>query len=431
MKSEHAIFRPSGYSHGTRLVIACISLLGCLLGIWTAGRAGVSRLLSDQAMQNSLPTSANDAIRLSPSDPQAHYARALVLSRLGQGADAIREFERAAALRPSDYVLWLDLGSARERNHDHVGALAAFKEAARLAPGYARPRWEIGQLLLQADRRDEAFAELRRAVASRPALFLEVVDLAWKTYGGDATAVVGALQPQTGSDRLVLARFIAEHGKLNEAMDLFRAAGEIPDDGRRSFLTELLAARRFKEAHEVWLSGRKVSDRPPGSIDAITDGSLESHIVTDDPGFGWQLGPGVPTINVSLDTEQPHDGKSSLFLRFGGNPSSSNRIITQLVLVSPRTHYRLSFAARTEQLVTGGPPIVVVTEAGNTDGRALAQSAPLPSGTSGWRDYTLEFTTNDATEGIMIAIQRQNCTSEQCPIFGRVWFDSFFLEKLF
>jgi tetratricopeptide (TPR) repeat protein len=430
--TQHAIFRSTGHGHGTRLVVACISLLGCFLGIWTAGRAGFSRLRSDQAMQKNMPALADDAIRLSTSDPQSHYARALVLSRLGQLADAVSEFETAAALRPGDYALWLELGSARERIDDHEGALAAFKEAVRLAPGYARPRWEIGQLLLDEDRRDEAFAELRRAVVSRPALFLEVVKLAWKTYGGDATAVEAAVQPQTGSDRLVLARFIFEHGNLDEAMKLFRAAGEIPDDGRRSFLTELLAGRRFKEAHEVWLSRRKGSDRDRlGSIDAITDGSLESQIVTDDPGFGWQLGPAGPGTSVSLDDKQPHDGNYSLFLRFAGNPSSSTRIITQLVLVSPRTHYRLSFAARTEQLSTGGPPVVVVTDASKTDGQSLAQSLPLPSGTNEWREYTLEFTTTDATEGIIIAIQRQNCTSEQCPIFGRVWFDSFSLQNRF
>src|SRR2546421_2391157 len=140
-------------------------------------------------MQNSLPASANDSIRLSPSDPQAHYARALVLSRLGQLDDATREFERAVALRPSDYVLWLDLGNARQSSGDDEGALLAFREAARLAPAYARPRWEMGQLLIRAGRPDEAFEEFRHAVASRPTLLPEVIDYAWKAYGGDAGAI--------------------------------------------------------------------------------------------------------------------------------------------------------------------------------------------------------------------------------------------------
>ena len=405
-------------------VIAFISLLACLLGMWTAARTGFSRLHSALAMQNSLPGSANDAIRLSPSDPQAHYARALLLSRAGQLADATREFERAVELRPSDYVLWLDLGSARQWSGDQEGALVAFKEAARLAPAYARPRWEMGQLFIRAGRPDEAFEEFRHAVASRPALLPEVIDQAWKAYGGDVRAVQRAIQPQTNQERLVLARFIARQGRTDEAMQLFRAAGEIPDGARLAFLSELLDAKRFKEAYEVWASGRKPSD-----LDAITDGSFESQIIPDDPGFGWQLARRVPAISVSLDTDRPHAGTHSLLLRFGGDAQPSTRIIKQLVLVSPQTRYRLSFAARTEKLVTGGPPVVFVTDASNSDGRALAQSLPLPTGTSEWRDYTVEFTTKDTPGAVVIGVQRQNCTSDPCPIFGSVWFDSFSLHK--
>src|SRR2546425_480611 len=297
LATQQAIFRPSGNRDVRRLVIAFISLLACLLGMWTAARACFSRLLSAQAMQNSLPASANDAIRMSPSGPQARSARALVLSRVGQLADATREFERAVALRPSDYVLWLDLGSARQWSSDEEGALVAFKEAARLAPAYARPRWEMGQLLIRAGRRDEAFEEFRHAVASRPALLPEVIDHAWKAYGGDVWAVQRAIQPQTGQERLVLARFIAKQGKMDEAMQLFRAAGEIPDGARLAFLSELLEANRFKEAYEVWSSGRKPADPGPGGgLDAITDGSFESRIIPNDPGFGWQLAARVPGI---------------------------------------------------------------------------------------------------------------------------------------
>jgi len=430
LTTQQAIFRPSGNREVKRLAIALISLLACLLAVWTAALTGFSRLRSAQAMQNSLPASANDSVRLSPSDPQAHYARALVLSRLGQVDEATREFERAVALRPSDYVLWLDLGSARQSSGDDEGALLAFKEAARLAPAYARPRWEMGQLLIRAGRSDEAFEEFRQAVASRPNLLPEVIDYAWKAYGGDAGAVQRAIQAQTSQERLVLARFIAKQGRTDEAMQLLRTAGEVPDTARLTFLRELLDANRFKEAYEVWSSRRKSTDPGPGGgLDAITDGSFESRIIPDDPGFGWQLAPRVSAISVSLDTDEPHAGSHSLLLRFGGDAQASTRIIKQLVLVSPQARYRLSFAARTEKLITGGPPVVFVTDARSKDGNVLAQSLPLPTGSSGWRDYTVEFTTSDTTGAVVIGVQRQNCPSDECPIFGSVWFDSFSLQK--
>jgi hypothetical protein len=224
-------------------------------------------------------------------------------------------------------------------------------------------------------------------------------------------------------------RFIAEHGKTGEAMELFRATGEIPDDDRSAFLNELLASKRFKEAYEVWSLGR-TSEGKSGGVNTITDGSFEGEILADEPGFGWQLDTLVEKIGAVLDTALPHDSAHSLRLDFSGNATTSKRIITQLVLVEPRTTYRLSFAARAEQLITGGPPTVVVTDASSPDGRTIAQSTPLSTGTVGWRDYTIEFTSREDTAAIVISVQRQNCTSDPCPIFGHAWFDSFSLQKV-
>ena len=218
---------------------------------------------------------------------------------------------------------------------------------------------------------------------------------------------------------------------MDEAIQLFRAAGEIPDDARLSFLTELLAARRFKEAYEVWSSGQKTSDsKTNGGINTITDGSFETQVISSKPGFGWRLATRARALSVSLDVDRPHTGAHSLLLRFGGDATPSERIVSQLVLVEPGTRYRLSFAGLTERLVTGGPPVVVVTDAGSTEARPLAESLPLPVGTSEWRNYSVEFSTTATTEAIVVAIQRQHCTSEQCPVFGSVWFDAFFEEAL-
>jgi tetratricopeptide (TPR) repeat protein len=382
-------------------------------------------------MQDGRIALVNQAVRVGPSDPFAHYARALVLSQPGQLADATKEFEKAVALRPGDYVLWLDLGNARDQSGDQDGALVAFKEAMRLAPYYARPRWQNGQLLLRAGRRDEAFDSLRGAVASRPTLLPEVIDLAWRAYGGDVAAVQRAVQPQTNQDRLVLSRFFARQGRMAEAVQLFRAAREIPGSERLAFLRELLDAKQFKEAYEIWSGGRKQTDSASGDgLDSITDGSFENTISADDPGFGWQLALRAAAVSLSLESNQPYAGTYSLLLRFGGDAQASTRLIKQLVRVSPLTHYRLSFAARTEKLVTGGAPLVIVTDASSKDESELAQSLPLPIGTNGWRDYSVEFTTKDTTGAVVIGVRRQNCTSDPCPVFGNIWFDAFSLQKL-
>jgi len=378
-----------------------------------------------------LLASINEAIRLSPLDPEVHYARALVLWRMEQLPEAIREYESVVALRPRDYVPWLDLGSTRDNNGDEEGALSAFKEAVRLAPHYGLARWELGNLLLRMGQRDGAFTELRRAAMSDPKLLPDVIDLAWEAYRGDAQAVQQAIQPQSPQARLALAHFFVNHEKTTEAMDLFRSTSGTTVKDRHALLTALLAARRFTEAYEVWVSGRDAgSKQNPRVISAITDGSFESDINLDDPGFGWQLASNLQAVRLSLDTNEPHTGTYSLRLYWSGDSNPSTSVVSQLVLVEPKTRYRLSFAVRTQEMLTIGLPMVTVADAGGDDGPVLAQSKPFPRGTSGWQDYTIEFATAETTSGVRITIRRETCNMVPCPTLGQAWVDDFSLERL-
>ncbi|HYE66836.1 MAG TPA: tetratricopeptide repeat protein [Pyrinomonadaceae bacterium] len=407
-----------------RFITSLISITLCLYGVWDTGRAGLSRLYSNYSMMTGTLALADEAVNLNPADPQAYYARAVVLSGRDEFAEAAREYERAIASRPQDYFLWLALGRTRDQVDDEQGALVAFKEAVRLAPHYAQPRWQLGNLLLRAGRYDEAFAELRRAAQSDPELFPAVIDLAWGAYDGDAPAVERALRPETPADRLALARFFIKQGSTTEAIRLFRAAGDVSDQDRRALLDELIAAGRFNEAFEVWASGGH-----GGRVATITDGDFESETFLRGPGFGWQLN-NIEALRVSLERGESRHGAQSMLLEFSGKSEPSSPIITQLVLVEPDTRYRLSFAVRTRELVTGGLPVVAIADASPGDKSTLAQSAPLPQDTSDWQDYAVEFNTSKTTSAIRIMVRRLNCTEVLCPIFGRVWLDDFALRKL-
>jgi len=413
-----------------RLVGTVISLFICFWLIWTAGQAGFSRLLSTYAAYASAANvidAADRAVRLTPSDPEAHYTRATVLSDSGDVTEGIKEFEQAIALQPRRYVLWLELGNSRDSAGDMNGALAALKEAVRLAPYYAQPRWRLGNLLLRTGRLDEGFEEIHRATASDPSLFPAAIDLAWGAYNADARKVEQVLQPQTSTDRLVMARYFAKRGKTIEAIKLFRDAGGASEQDRLSLLAELLAAKKFKEAYEVWASASNVSGGKSGGA-IINNGGFENRLVDNDTGFGWQFARDPQTINISLDTNERRSGAHSLRVNFNGASAPSARVLSRLVLVEPNTPYQLSFAVRTQDIVTGGLPMVTVRDAGNDD-RVLAQSKLLPQGTSAWQNYEANFTTPSSTEAVVIALQRQNCSDTPCPIFGQIWFDDFTLKN--
>ena len=421
--------------------LASLALIACLLGIRVIGRAGLSRLLSEYVVRSSLlpsekqtntVTVAGQATRLAPSDPAAHRARAIALIDAGQLDEAIREYERAIALRPGHYSLWLELGRARDQADDQQGALEAFTEAARFAPYYAQPHWQLGNVLFRMGRREEAFAELRRAAQSDMTLLPAAIDLAWAAYDGDPRAIERAFQPQNAQWHLALARFFARHGKPLEALEQFRAADKIPDTERRAFLQDLLAAKHFEESYEVWSGGLETKNTArPGGKASVTDGGFESGIKFDDPGFGWQLTSVASAFRYSLDAVEPKEGAHSLRIDFNGDYNPASPVVSQLVLVERGARYRLHFAARTEELVTGGLPIIVVSDAGSSsNGRSLVESSPLPQGTSGWQDQSIEFTAGDATSAILISFVRQSCGGVPCPIFGRVWLDQFSIEKL-
>ena len=398
--------------------------------MWRVAGAGTSRLLSEYSSATGLLVAADEAARLSSSDAEAQIARAAVLSGAGEFTEAVKAFERAVALRPEDYVLWMELGRARDQAGDVAGAETALREAVRLAPHYAQPRWQLGNVLLRAERYDEAFTELRRAATSDPALFPNTIDLAWGRYQGDARAVEQAIQPQTTSQRLALARFFAKHDRAEEAIGLFHTVDRISNTDRRLLLGELLAAKHFAASYEVWMRGREETEsRRRGGVATLFDGGFEGEIVQDDIGFGWQVAPAAPTIRIVLDASQPHTGARSLRIEFNNASDPYTRILSQLALVEPNARYRLSFAARTEEVVTGGLPMVAVIDVGEGGGE-LAQSKPLSPGTSTWQDYSIDFTTAKTTEAVVIAFKRQNCSISPCAIFGRVWVDDFCLQRL-
>jgi len=391
---------------------------------------GNASLLPPRDRVNSL-AAADEAVRLGPSDPESHHARGIALVDQGRAAEAVKEFELAAKLSPHDFEIWLKLGSAREDAGDDQAALAAYRQAIQCAPFYAQPRWHSGNLLLRMGRTEEAFREMRRAAESDPTLLPALIDLAWGVFKGDAAAVRGAIQPRSADSRLALAKTFARRDQPAEAVALFREAGDVTRDGRRDLVTELITTKHFNEAYEVWSSGRDTrSGDPKAGIGTITDGGFEGEINLAETGFGWQLRRDQAGSVVSRDTSQPRAGVYSLRVDWTGNSNPAAAVVSQLVLVSANTHYQLRFAVRTQEIVSGGLPSIAVTDVSGSSPQPLASSAPLPAGTNGWQEVTLEFAAGETTRAVLISLQRQSCPSGPCPIFGRLWLDTFTLEKL-
>jgi hypothetical protein len=133
----------------------------------------------------------------------------------------------------------------------------------------------------------------------------------------------------------------------------------------------------------------------------------------------------LQATSISLDSGEPHSGSKNLRIEFSG---SSNPNVSQLILVEPSRRYRINFAGRSQDVVTGGLPLLVVSDA--TDSKHLGQSAPLAKGSSEWQPFSFEFTTTPSTTAVVLSLQRENCTTSPCPIFGAISLDSFSVEQV-
>lgn len=422
------------HAPAVRAVVVVLGLIASGWGVWTVGRMGTSRLLSEYGVLQNSPDAINVAALLTPNDPEARYARAVMLAGNNDARESLAEYERAVSLRPSDYVLWQELGRARDGAGDLQGALDALSKAVSLAPYYAQPRWQMGNVLLRSNRREEAFDELRRAARSNPKFFAALSDLAWGAYGGDAVAVEAAVQPQSYSERMTLARYFAKRGMTAQALDLYRAAGSsagasvnIAEEDRQALLKELLDTGKYRDAYQVWAAA---GSKTNGEDGAINNESFEESVLIGDTGFGWRFARASQAVAVSVDLSRPFDRARSLRIDLSGDSVVSQAIVSQIILVNPGARYKLSFAARTEEITTGGLPYFAVGNVKDGGRTLLGRSKDLPQGTSDWREYEVEFQSPADAEAVMVFLRRQDCNATPCPAFGRVWLDKFTIEKM-
>ncbi|MFN2578956.1 MAG: tetratricopeptide repeat protein [Pyrinomonadaceae bacterium] len=391
-----------------------------------AARPGVGALLIAPADQSSNVTSVDAAIKFSPGDPEPHLLRGEILETQNDFMGATGEYEQAVRLRPDDYVLWITLARARELYGDRQAAIAAGRNAIPLAPHYAQPHWQLGNLLVRAGEFEEGFNELRAATASNSTFLSSTIDLAWQLSGGDPKFVERMIQPKSAETFNAVADHFRRHGEIDEAVLLLEAAGndQSTDQVRRQFVSELIKLRSFKKAFELWcgVRGKRIAE-----LGAIDDGGFENETDLQSPGFGWRAENTASTLVRTLDASTPQRGTSSLRIEFNGESEPTSPIISQLVKTDAQTHYQLSFAFRSEDLISGGLPKLLVID-GRSDG-VIAETAPLLKNSDGWRDLTVNFVSGSSDSAVKIVLVRESCSKMPCPIFGRLWLDSFALRK--
>jgi Flp pilus assembly protein TadD len=108
------------------------------------------------------------AARLQPSFAEAHNNLGALLRQAGHLAQAEAAFRAAVAARPDFALAHNNLGSVRRARGDRAGAMVALQEAVRLDPAYVDAHYNLGLLYYEAENRSAATRHLRRVIELEP-----------------------------------------------------------------------------------------------------------------------------------------------------------------------------------------------------------------------------------------------------------------------
>ena len=404
-----------------RVAVSILAIGFCLLLMQASARFGMSRMFARYALASNSIEIADEAVKISPSDPEARRARAAVFNRQQNPAEAAKSLEQAISLRYRDDYLWIELGNTREDLGDTQGALSALDQAVRWAPHYAHTHWQRGNLLLRMGQANEAFAELRTAATANPRYAPNLIDLAWGISRNDIKTTEAILDIKNDNQRLALIRYLARNGKGKAVLD------QIP------LLTKPLSTENKNEIARLLFDSKAFDasfalSQPLGYFrePRIINWDFEEPLVLNDSGFGWIIPPPQKS-RFAIDLTEKSRGEKSLQVNLDGSWTPGTPLLSQIFIVKQSTTYRLTFAVKTKDLVTGGPPVIVINDA--TNDQLLGKSENFPTATTPWTKLSVNFTTLPNSQAAVIRLQRNNCDSSPCPIFGTLWLDEFFIEQ--
>ena len=418
--------RPAGYG------LAAAATAAAFVFVWLTGSWLIGNMLAEQTSPASPEAEeiAPLAARLAPSDPHASWlnaARKADEFSIEGVEQAVGMFEDVVRLGPNDFRWWIELGRAKEQAELHEEAESALQKAIQLAPEYTFPKWQLGNFLLRRGRTDEAFGELIKTTEKISVYRDQVFALAWDFFGKDPS-MVERLAGDAADMRLSLAMFYAQRGASADALRNWNMLTEeqkrIDPQVPRIIAQGLFDQRNFREAVEF---ARESGIDPEAAFEAVTNPSFEKLIPSpDETLFGWKVYRGDPRLDIMPDVRVWSEGARSLRVTFKGYSKPEIANIVQVVAVRPKTAYRLSFSVRTENLRSGGPPLMEVGDANND--RPIIASEPFGTATMDWTRITLDFETPEDCDGIYVRTGRAFCPGE-CPITGTLWYDDISLVR--
>ena len=373
---------------------------------------------------------ADFAVDLAPSDPQTHFAAAVLHEKTFLPDDlpkSLAEYEQSVALSPADYRLWLDLGKARERSGDTEGAEKSLRKALELAPNYSPVQWSLGNFLLRQGKDEEAFGEIRKAAEGDETFANPAMASAWQLFNGD-TARIKDYVGDSANLKAAFALVLAKEKRFDESLEVWNG---VPEDARKTefkangdeIYQKMLEAKKYRAALAIFSQIAK-SDEKKFTLGKVTNGGFETNINPQNTDiFDWQIADGTEP-QIFLDKTQKYGGETSLVVLFNNKDGKAFRNISQTIAVESGRKYSFETFYKSELKASATVKLEIVDAA---DGKILAATEAVDANAD-WKNLKAEFSVPETTEGVTIRLARMSCSATLCPISGKLWFDDFSLN---
>lgn len=234
------------------------------------------------------------AVRHNGSVPRYHYNLALALIALGRTTEAVAGFRRAVELDPGYVDGWASLGNALAENGEPADARTAAERALALDPDHVDAITLLGRLCAESSDSAAAIGHFRRAVELDPES-----SAAQNNLGGvllredDAPGAIGAfrraaaLDPHAAEPRVSLGHLLYLEERPEEAEEALRAALQIEDDNANAWLYLAQTLRALGRETEALTSIERAVTADPGFDSAIFNRGLV-HLAQGRFESGWR-----------------------------------------------------------------------------------------------------------------------------------------------
>jgi len=370
------------------------------------------------------------ALRCVPQEAEVHEELGTIYLLDPEAFDperALEHFTRAVQASPFDSRLWIGLGRAYEQCGKDPQAARSYLRAIELAPQHFRPRWIYANFLLRSGQREKALVELSALAQAAQDALENISNLIWQATGEDAQALVtvaATLQPQA---RVTISNFLLSHKRYQEGLEIWRSLpwGETKIESARRIISSFLRAREWLMAYALWREITKAIHPEAEERELLFWNARFNYPVTN-VGYDWYV-KSSDQVSASIDETTGLDDSRSLMLEFRKHEEVNYSGTYHYLLVEPSTAYVLRFFYKTQDMLPKNGIFVEVADAESKQ-RLRAQTAPLEDA-SDWTERTVSFSTPPETKAVVVTISRQPVSRLYDYVAGKIWFDSFALER--